>query len=312
MRRIGRFVARCVRGIVWLHILLVLLAFFYGVFYSLFPPTISSLQLYRRCFDGIKPVAVSKFVPLKKLHPHLPEMLIAAEDGNFWQHRGIDIESMKQAWAVNKQLGYYHSGASTITQQLARTLFLFPEKWLVRKYAEIWISLTLELVVPKERLIELYVNSVEWGRGIYGIDAASRIHFGKPATAIGVYELAQLIAILPNPVDYTPQSFWNHPDLRARWQFLWQRFGNAPLPVTARPREMPGHQAPVAARGPAERQAAETVAREERTNSRSPPRAPAADTREPDLKPEKTGTTGGEKTDTTGPLRDDALPLERN
>lgn len=216
---------RGIRIILWCHVVFILFALFFSLLYSILPPGISTLHVYRRWVDGIKPRYPVRFVALKQLDPNLTEMLIAAEDGNFPVHRGIDIESMKQAWQINRQLGYYAAGASTLTQQLARTLFLFPKKWLVRKYAEIWLAISMELVMPKKRIIELYVNVVEWGPGIYGIDAAARHWFKKPATALGVDELARLVAILPNPLDYTPHSFWRHPDLRWRWQYLWQRFG---------------------------------------------------------------------------------------
>jgi len=215
-----------IRIIVWCHVVFILLTLGFSLLYTILPPGISTLHVYRRWIDGIKPKYPVRFIALEKLNPNLTEMLIAAEDGNFPVHRGIDIESMKQAWQINRQLGYYAAGASTLTQQLARTLFLFPKKWLVRKYAEIWLALGMELVMPKKRIVELYVNVVEWGPGIYGIDAAARHWFKKPATALGVDELARLVAILPNPLDYTPHSFWRHPDLRWRWQYLWQRFGH--------------------------------------------------------------------------------------
>ena len=231
MRYLKRWLFLILRALVWCHIGVVLFALFFGLLYSLLPPGVSSLQVYRSWVDGIRPLYPVRFVPLDSLNPHLPAMLIAAEDGNFLVHRGIDIESMKQAWQINRQLGYYAAGASTLTQQLARTLFLFPKKWLLRKYAEVWLALTLEMVMPKKRIIELYVNAVEWGPGIYGIDAAARHWFKKPATALGVDELARLVAILPNPVNFTPHSFWRHPDLRWRWQYLWQRFGHAPRPT---------------------------------------------------------------------------------
>jgi len=215
-----------IRIIVWCHVVFILLTLGFSLLYSILPPGISTLHVYRRWIDGIKPKYPVRFIALEKLNPNLTEMLIAAEDGNFPVHRGIDIESMKQAWQINRQLGYYAAGASTLTQQLARTLFLFPKKWMVRKYAEIWLALSMELVMPKKRIVELYVNVVEWGPGIYGIDAAARHWFKKPATALGVDELARLVAILPNPLDYTPHSFWRHSDLRWRWQYLWQRFGH--------------------------------------------------------------------------------------
>lgn len=224
-----RWLSLIFRLLVWSHLGIVLFGLFFGLLYTLLPPGISSLQLYRSWVEGTRPRYPVRFVQLDRLHPQLLAMLIAVEDGKFLLHRGLDIESMKEAWKINRQLGYYASGASTLTQQLVRTLFLFPKKWLVRKYVEVWLALSLEMVMPKERIAELYLNMVEWGPGIYGIEAAARHWFKKPASSLGVGELARLVAILPNPIKFTPHSFWRRPELYWRWQCLWQAFGQRPV-----------------------------------------------------------------------------------
>jgi monofunctional biosynthetic peptidoglycan transglycosylase len=124
--------------------------------------------------------------------------VVAAEDQRFAEHWGIDLKSVKDA-LERASGGSRLRGASTITQQLAKNLYLWPGRSLVRKGLEAWLALNLELFLPKKRILEIYLNTVELGPGVYGFPAASRFYFGKSPTALTNREAALLAAVLPNP-----------------------------------------------------------------------------------------------------------------
>lgn len=155
---------------------------------------------------GIKEVKHS-YVPLNRIPSKVVRMVIIAEDCNFYRHNGIDLESMFMAFQKNLKVGnmkYY--GGSTISQQVARTMVLLPEKNFFRKYLELIITFEMELILGKDRIIELYLNYAEWGRGIFGISSASKHFFKKNISSLSFEETARLIAILPNPKIYSPFS----------------------------------------------------------------------------------------------------------
>ncbi len=128
----------------------------------------------------------------------LPLAVVAAEDQRFDRHFGIDFASVSDSLAGARRGGRLR-GASTITQQLAKNLYLWPGRSLFRKGLEAWLALNLDLFLPKRRILEIYLNVVEFGPGIYGVTAASRHFFGKPPGAVSLYEAALLAAVLPNP-----------------------------------------------------------------------------------------------------------------
>ena len=120
-------------------------------------------------------------VPLESLPRSVPRMFVKVEDYVFYEHYGIDWKAIRDAWAINRRLGYVYYGGSTITQQLARTLFLVPDRTYLRKYLEALASLEIELLLPKQRILELYVNTIEFGKGVFGIEAAARHYYGRSA-----------------------------------------------------------------------------------------------------------------------------------
>ena len=142
---------------------------------------------------------VQYWVPLEKISEPLKKAVIVAEDGNFYQHNGIDWFEVKESLFTNVDRGRFARGASTITMQLARNLYLSKEKSLTRKLLEVWIAWKMEHILSKNRILEIYLNVVEWGNGIYGVGAASRHYFGKSASQLGPMESAHLAAILPSP-----------------------------------------------------------------------------------------------------------------
>jgi monofunctional biosynthetic peptidoglycan transglycosylase len=144
------------------------------------------------------------WVPLSKISPYLIKAVLIAEDDKFWKHEGFDVEAIQKAIEKDIQAKKFKFGGSTITQQLARNLYLSPEKSLIRKISEAIITWRMEKVLSKRRILELYLNVAEWGEGIFGADAASRHYYGKSSSELTPEEAARLAAILPNPRRYSP------------------------------------------------------------------------------------------------------------
>ncbi len=145
-----------------------------------------------------------RWVPYSKISPYLIKAVLIAEDDKFWNHEGFDYEAIQKAIEKDLKAKKFKFGGSTITQQLARTLFLSPEKTLIRKFSEAIITWRMEKILSKRRILELYLNVAEWGEGIFGAEAASRHYFGKPSSELNAEEAARLAAILPNPRRYKP------------------------------------------------------------------------------------------------------------
>lgn len=139
------------------------------------------------------------WVGWQAISPEAALAVVAAEDQKFAAHHGFDLESIRQAME-DADGGRRLRGASTLTQQLAKNLFLWPGRSWVRKGLEAWYTLLLETLWSKQRILEVYLNSVEFGRGVWGIEAASRHFFGKPAARLNRHEAALLAAALPNPL----------------------------------------------------------------------------------------------------------------
>lgn len=144
------------------------------------------------------------WVPLAHISPHLQHAVIAAEDASFFIHEGFDWEGIKDAAMHNLEAGEMKRGGSTITQQLAKNLYLSSERSMLRKAREALITRSLEHHLTKERILELYLNVAEWGNGVYGAEAAARHHFDKSAQELTPDEAAWLAAILPSPRRYDP------------------------------------------------------------------------------------------------------------
>jgi len=151
-------------------------------------------------------------------------MLVWIEDGGFYENRGIEFAAIKRAYEINKRLKYPLYGGSTLTMQLARTLFLTPEKSYLRKYVEIWIAVEMDALLSKTRIIELYFNNVEWGKGVFGIQAASYRYFKRPLSELSVDEQVRLITILSSPVKYSPYNFGRSKILNLRYEDLADRY----------------------------------------------------------------------------------------
>ncbi len=143
-----------------------------------------------------------QWVPYARISPHLKRAVVAAEDARFLDHEGFDWDAIQQAMARNERRGKIVAGASTISQQLAKNLFLSGSRSWLRKGQEALITWMLETTMPKRRILELYLNFAEWGEGVFGAEAAARHHFGVSAAALSPEQAAWLAAILPSPRRY--------------------------------------------------------------------------------------------------------------
>jgi len=137
--------------------------------------------------------------PLAQMPEALKDAVVAAEDANFYRHHGVDFKEMRASWKKNQRKKKYARGFSTITMQLARNLFLTPHKNILRKGLEIAIALEMEAVLPKDRILELYLNLIEWGDGVYGAESAAEHYFKRPVASLTPDESAFLAAIIPSP-----------------------------------------------------------------------------------------------------------------
>ena len=209
-------------------IALVLFPFVYAGFYLMYPnvgslrkhnPEKTSFMGYREREwrdKGENRKIVQLWVPLSRISPSLIKAVIISEDDKFWTHEGFDFEALHDAAVENLRQKKFRYGGSTISQQLAKNLYLTPEKRIVRKIAEAILTWRIERSLTKPRILELYLNVAEWGDGIFGIEAASRAYFHKPASALTPEQAARLTAILPNPRKYRPDGSSRYVERRAQ------------------------------------------------------------------------------------------------
>lgn len=161
-------------------------------------------QEYRQ--RGLRPVRLQLWVGYYAISEHFKRAVVLAEDAAFFSHRGLDFFELRESLKRDLETGEFRRGASTITMQLARNLYLSPEKSPLRKLREIAIALQLERHLSKRRILELYLNVAEWGPGIYGAEMAARTYFGKRAAEIDPLEAATLAALLPSPRSWTERG----------------------------------------------------------------------------------------------------------
>lgn len=146
------------------------------------------------------------WVPFEQISPNLVKAVVVSEDAKFWRHNGFDFAEMKNAALENLERKRFKFGASTISQQLVKNVYLQPSKNLFRKGAEAILTWRLERTLSKKRILEIYLNVVEWGDGIFGIEQAARQYFGKAASQLSADEAARLAVVLPSPLRYDPKG----------------------------------------------------------------------------------------------------------
>jgi monofunctional glycosyltransferase len=188
IRKLAKWLTLACAGVVLLSMLAVLLLRWVD-------PVTSSFML-RAQLGGEK--IRYHWAGLDEISPHAAMAVIAAEDQLFPFHPGFDLDAIREAAERNAR-SKRTRGASTISQQVAKNLFLWPERSFVRKGLEAWFTVLIEFMWPKERTLEMYLNVAEFGRGVYGVEAAARRYYRKPAARLDRYEAATLAAVLPNP-----------------------------------------------------------------------------------------------------------------
>ena len=156
-----------------------------------------------------------QWVPYQKISVHLKRAVIAAEDSTFIEHRGFDWDGIKVAWDRNRKEGALVAGGSTISQQLAKNLFFSGKRTWWRKGQEAVVTVMLETLMSKQRILEIYLNVIEWGDGVFGAEAAARYHFGGTAAGLSVMQAARLAAMVPSPRRYGPGANTAYLNLRA-------------------------------------------------------------------------------------------------
>ncbi|NVK42478.1 MAG: monofunctional biosynthetic peptidoglycan transglycosylase [Oceanospirillaceae bacterium] len=211
IRPLGKLLCWLVGGWVLLSLLLVLL-------FRFVDPPIWSWLVQRELFppEGYPASFAHEWVARDQISPSMQLAVIAAEDQRFAEHNGFDFTAIQRALEHNLDGGRVR-GASTLTQQTAKNLFLWSGRSWVRKGLEAWFALLLELLWDKGRILEVYLNIVEFGPGIYGVEAAGRHYYGVPARNLGALQAARLAAVLPNPYRYRAQPPSPYVERRSRW-----------------------------------------------------------------------------------------------
>lgn len=213
-------------------VLLVQLYFFVQIWWWVGhnPDSTSFMRQQRAVLQGKNPKfqLKQKWVPYDHISNNIKRAIIASEDANFSGHDGVDWAAVHKAFDKNAKKGKVVAGGSTITQQLAKNLFLSGERSYVRKAQEFVITYMIEFLMDKERIFEIYLNVVEWGNGVFGVEAAARYYFGVPAAALTAQQGARLAVMLPNP-----RFFDRHresPYLAQRTNLILRRMNSAALP----------------------------------------------------------------------------------
>ncbi len=166
------------------------------------PPLMTTVQIQRQVealVDGKKYHRQARWVPLGRISPNLQHAVVAAEDGRFYEHWGIDWKQVEIVLDEEMEDGRPSRGASTIDQQLIKNLYLTTHRWAIRKAAELALLPGAELILPKKRMLELYLNVIEWGPGVYGAEAAAEYHYHVHASELTRDQAARLAACIPAP-----------------------------------------------------------------------------------------------------------------
>jgi monofunctional biosynthetic peptidoglycan transglycosylase len=221
---VKRWLSFALKILKWAVVLFFGTTIFVVLLYKFLNPPLTPLMVIRaaeQLFDG-KPMMIRKdWVSLKEISPDLPLAVVASEDNLFMEHHGFDLDAIEKARDYNERKeGRRTRGASTITQQTAKNVFLWPQRSWIRKGFEAYFTVLIEFLWGKKRIMEVYLNVIEMGRGIYGAEAASKIYFGKPASRLTRGESALIAASLPSPLKSNPSSPSGYLISRQQW-ILW-------------------------------------------------------------------------------------------
>jgi monofunctional biosynthetic peptidoglycan transglycosylase len=214
------FYRRVLRLFGWLLVLFVVLSIGSVLAFRWIDPPSSAFMLRERMIApnaGARAHAIRyRWVDWANTSPHVKVAVIAAEDQNFPAHYGFDLKSINDALA-DRERGRRVRGASTISQQVAKNLFLWPSQTWLRKGLEAYFTVLIETLWPKQRILEVYLNIAEFGRGVFGIGAAADVYFHKPAARLSPYDAALLAAVLPSPKRMRVNAPSNYVRSRQEW-----------------------------------------------------------------------------------------------
>jgi monofunctional biosynthetic peptidoglycan transglycosylase len=195
------------------------------------PSTTAFIELRKReALDAGRTLQIRQhWVPYQRISNTLRRAVLVAEDSAFFDHEGVDYKELRASLEANWEEGKFTRGASTITQQLAKNLYLSPSRNPIRKLKELMITRRLEAALTKRRILEIYLNVIEWGDGIFGAEAAARAYFGRPAASLTAEEAALLAGAIINPREHSPAR----PTARLlrRQQIIVRRMGVKPAPA---------------------------------------------------------------------------------
>ena len=231
MKTLARWIKLAMLGLVGLFIIWQLWLFTWVLFWGWFNPgTTRFMDIRLSELREKKPDAELKhqWVPYDRISVHLKRAIIASEDANFVDHEGFDWEGIQRAVEKNRKKGRFVAGGSTISQQLAKNLFLTPNKSYFRKAEEAIITVMLENLWSKQRILEVYLNVIEWGNGVFGAEAAARHYFNTSAAQLGPEQAARLAGMVPNPRFYDRNR--NAPGLGRKTAIILGRMPSAELP----------------------------------------------------------------------------------
>lgn len=209
LKRFFKFILKIFLWFIGISVFLVL-------FFKWVPVPATSLMAIRALSSDAPPRYEHDWVPMEEISPNLQLAVVASEDQKFLVHNGFDIEAIEKAMESNKK-GKRIRGGSTITQQTAKNVFLWPQRSWIRKGFEAYFTFLIELLWDKERILEVYLNSIEMGDGIYGAEAAAQFWFNKSAAKLSPQEAAAIAAILPNPRKYKANPATRYIANRKAW-----------------------------------------------------------------------------------------------
>lgn len=218
MRIFRKIIRILLKIILWFFISTIVVV----IFYRFIPPPLTPLMLLRvfeQAGDEKRDVRLTKdWVSLDEISKAMPLAVITSEDQKFEEHYGFDMEAIEKAQKYNERhKGKKVKGASTISQQTAKNVFLWPRRSYIRKGFEVYFTSLIELLWSKRRIMEVYLNVIEMGDGIYGAEAASQEYFGKPASKLTKAEAALIAACLPNPIRWSPAKPTSYIKRKQAW-----------------------------------------------------------------------------------------------
>jgi len=205
MKPLGRWAGRATLFVLGLILLYQVWIFAHVLWWNFVDPSASAFMQDRlEVLQEKNPEAKlrHRWVPYEKISLNLKRALVAAEDANFMEHEGFDWDAIQRAYEKNLQKGRVVAGGSTISQQLAKNLFLSGRRSALRKLEEALITVMIEAVMSKRRIFEIYLNIIEWGNGVFGAEAAARYYYKTGAASLDAWEAARLAAMVPNPRYY--------------------------------------------------------------------------------------------------------------